>query len=170
MWGLGEAGGLQTAGPRPKCAAVRAAGSGPFARSVAAVHPLGMSGAPTTLSTQLFPRYKEELRLRGFSPRTIAAYSSCLRRYVNWLRPMHPRDAEDERMRRYLLELTEAGASRSMVSQSVSALKFLYVRLYHQPPAAFDVPPHARPEPPARAEPPVITLAAAPRRRGRAGR
>ncbi len=94
----------------------------------------------TSLSPHLFTRYRQELALRAFSPRTISAYSSCLKRYVDWLAPLHPRDAQADRVRRYLLELTEVGASRSTVSQSVSALKFLYVRLYHWQPDAFEVP------------------------------
>lgn len=53
---------------------------------------------------------------------------------------MYPRDADAERVRRYLLDLADAGASRSLVSQNVSALKFLYVRLYRWPPKVFDVP------------------------------
>ena len=43
-------------------------------------------------------------------------------------------------MREYLLGLAEVGASRSLVSQSVSALKFLYVRLYGWGDEDFDVP------------------------------
>lgn len=43
-------------------------------------------------------------------------------------------------MRAFLLELTELGASRALVTQSVSALKFLYVRLYDWPDDAFEVP------------------------------
>lgn len=92
------------------------------------------------LSPQLFPRYEQELKLRHFAPQTIKAYTSCLRRFVAWLGPVHPRDARADRVRRYLLDLTELGMSRALVTQSVSALKFLYVRLYGWQPDAFDVP------------------------------
>ena len=78
--------------------------------------------------------------MRGFSPRTISTYLSCLRRYVGWLSPVYPRDADAETVRRYLLDLTDAGVSRSLVSQTVSALKFLYVHLYEWPRQVFKVP------------------------------
>ena len=92
------------------------------------------------LSPHLFERYGQELALRNYSPRTVASYLSCLRRFTRWLAPRHPRAADSETVRGYLLGLADVGASRSLVSQSVSALKFLYVRLYLWEPDAFDVP------------------------------
>jgi integrase/recombinase XerD len=53
---------------------------------------------------------------------------------------MHPREADAERIRTYLLELHDAGASRSAVDQTVSALRFLYVELYGWPDGHFEVP------------------------------
>jgi integrase/recombinase XerD len=96
--------------------------------------------SPQTLSPLLFDRVEQEMTLRRYSPRTIAAYLSCLRRYVAWLGDLHPRDADDRLVRAYLLELWEVGASRSLVSQNVSALKMLYVRLYKRPGEDFEIP------------------------------
>ncbi len=93
-----------------------------------------------SLSTRLVERYEQELRLRNYAENTIATYLSCLRRYVRWLRRLHPRSADSDVVRAYLPGLADVGASRSLVSQSVSALKFLYVVLYGWEPEAFDVP------------------------------
>lgn len=101
--------------------------------------------SPRGLSPLLMTRYSQELVLRNYSDRTVQSYRSCLRRYLRWLEGAHPRDVEASTIRSYLLDLFDVGASRSMVSQSVSALKFLYVRLYGRPPEAFDVP-RPRPE------------------------
>ncbi|MCO4770969.1 MAG: tyrosine-type recombinase/integrase [Deltaproteobacteria bacterium] len=93
-----------------------------------------------TLSSGLFERYAQELELRHYAAATIKSYSTCLRRFVGWLRPTHPREATEEMVRAYLLDLFELGASRSLVSQSVSALQFLYIRLYGWDISRFDVP------------------------------
>mgnify|MGYP003884409055 CR=1 FL=1 len=92
------------------------------------------------LSGRLMERYRQELALRNYAANTIATYTACLRRYVRWLHRLHPRSADSVMVRSYLLGLAEVGASRSLVSQSVSALKFLYVVLYGWSEEAFDVP------------------------------
>lgn len=92
------------------------------------------------LSTELFTRYGQELRLRNYAPRTIQTYTSCLRQYAAWLAPTAPRDAAVAAPRSFLVHVVEAGASRSLVDQHVSALKFLYVELYGWDEARLDVP------------------------------
>ncbi len=92
------------------------------------------------LSPHLFLRFEQELCLRGYSPRTVISYGSSLRRYVDWLGETHPREVDAERVRSYLLELSNLGASRAAVGQAVSALKFLYVKLYGWERRTFDVP------------------------------
>ena len=100
----------------------------------------GASRSREGLSPNLLERYRQELALRNYAANTVATYVSCLRRYLRWLQPEHPRAVDAILVRGYLLELTDVGASRSLVSQSVSALKFLYVVLYAWPEEAFDVP------------------------------
>jgi len=92
------------------------------------------------LSSHLFTRYRQELELRHYATATIKSYSTCLRRFVKWIDPVHPREATHETVRAYLLQLFEVGVSRSLVGQSVSALQFLYIRLYGWDIARFDVP------------------------------
>jgi len=99
----------------------------------------GVRGA-TELSPWLFERYAQELRLRGYAERTVGCYTSSLRGYVKWLGSTAPRDADSTTVRAYLYSLRSLGASRSTASQSVSAVKFLYVKLYGWPPEGFEVP------------------------------
>ncbi len=86
--------------------------------------------AESVLATTLFARVEQELRLRNYAPRTIQTYLSCLRKYVRWLGAVPPREAQREQPRAFLVHMVEAGASRTLVDQQVSALKFLYVELY----------------------------------------
>ena len=92
------------------------------------------------LSTALLPRYRQELRLRNYAPRTIKTYSSCVRQYARWLAPTVPRAAEAEHPRSFLLHLIELGASRSLIDQHISALKMLYIELYGWSPKRLSVP------------------------------
>ena len=82
------------------------------------------------LSPYLLPRFQQELRLRGYAVRTVATYTSCLRQYLLWLGPTAPKDVTAEVPRSFLMSLVEAGASRSLVDQHISTLKFLYLELY----------------------------------------
>jgi len=88
----------------------------------------------------LLTRFSQELVLRNYASRTIQSYRSCLRRYLRWLDGVPPREVDDAAIRAYLLQLHDVGASRSLVSQSVSALKFLYVKLYGRDRETFEVP------------------------------
>ena len=81
-----------------------------------------------------FDTVRQEMRLRNYSPKTIKAYLSCLRSFVRWLSPVHPRDADVERLKAYLLYLVEVrGFTPSSVNQAINALRFLYVDLYRVP-------------------------------------
>lgn len=92
------------------------------------------------LSTELFPRFRQEMHLRNYAPRTIETYCACLRSYVSWLGGVPPREVADDVPRSYLVSLVEAGASRSLVDQHVSTLKLLYLELYGWPGERLDVP------------------------------
>jgi hypothetical protein len=43
------------------------------------------------MSRGLFETVKQEMRLRGYRPRTIKVYTKALRRFVVHFRPCHPR-------------------------------------------------------------------------------
>ena len=91
-------------------------------------------------SKELFTRYRQEMRLRGYADNTIRAYTSCVRAFALWCAPVVPRDAHDEDVRVYLLELLDADRSRTYVNLAVSALKLLYHELYGRPEDIFVVP------------------------------
>ena len=97
------------------------------------------------LSTELFERFKQEMRLRRYSRASIKAYTSALRQYTRWLDGVHPREATDELVRAFLLHEVERGRSAAWLSQAVSALKFLYLEMYEWPKANFRVPRPKRP-------------------------
>lgn len=85
-------------------------------------------------SKKLFDVVREELRLRNYSHKTAKAYLSCLRKFVEFFRPQHPRELTDEDIRRYLLHLLEhKRQTAGTVNQVYNALRFLYVELYHRP-------------------------------------
>lgn len=75
-----------------------------------------------------------ELRLRNYSLKTIKAYKSCVRSFVKYFLPRHPRDLTNDDVRSYLLHLLEEKKRPAgTVNQVFNALKFLYVELYHLP-------------------------------------
>jgi integrase/recombinase XerD len=92
------------------------------------------------LSKNLFDRYRQEMKLRNYSPRTIKAYTTCLRgAFVRFLHPRAPREGSADDVREFLLHSISTGLSRSYLDQSISALRFLYVDLYGRPAEGFEV-------------------------------
>lgn len=82
------------------------------------------------LSPGLYTRFAEEMRLRNYSPRTIRSYLSALRSFVDAIHPLPPRQAGPDDIKAYLVARFDEGMSRSLIDQTISALKFLYIHLY----------------------------------------
>lgn len=81
----------------------------------------------------LFETVEAEIKLRGYSPKTAKAYLGALRRFVAYFQPHHPHQLNEDDIRHYLLYLIEEKQlSPSTVNQTISALRFLYVALYHR--------------------------------------
>ena len=81
-----------------------------------------------------FEVLRKELTLRNYSPRTVKAYRSCLRSFVKYFAPRHPRDLTQTDVREYLLHLIgEKNLAAATVNQVFNALRFLYVELYKMP-------------------------------------
>ncbi|HET9949864.1 MAG TPA: site-specific tyrosine recombinase/integron integrase [Longimicrobiales bacterium] len=81
--------------------------------------------APASPGERLLDRLSEELRLRGYSPRTRKVYLGHVRRFLAWRAARTPRPSVEE-ARAYLVHLVEERrVSRSYHSQAVSALKLL---------------------------------------------
>jgi integrase/recombinase XerD len=81
-----------------------------------------------------YEKVRGELRLRNYSYKTIKSYTSCLRSFIKYIHPVHPREVSEEGIRKYLLHLiTKEKLAASTVNQVFNALRFLYVELYNKP-------------------------------------
>ncbi len=80
-----------------------------------------------------------ELTLRGYSPRTVKAYRSHIRRYLR-ATPTPASAVRPDSVRRYVLAVAERGASRALHNQAVSALRFLLEHVFHAGDVAGDLP------------------------------
>lgn len=79
----------------------------------------------------LFEVLQQELKLRNYSHKTLKAYRSCLRSFVKYFAPRHPRELTGADVRKYLLHLIEeVGLSTGSINQAFNAIRFLYVELY----------------------------------------
>lgn len=81
----------------------------------------------------LFSILTQEMKLKNYSLKTIKAYKSCIRSFVQYIAPKHPRKVDNE-VRKYLLHLlTEKKSPASTFNQVFNALRLLYFDLYHKP-------------------------------------
>jgi integrase/recombinase XerD len=68
----------------------------------------------------------EEIKLSGYSPKTITVYTGQVRRFVLYFMK-EPKDITGKEIRKYLLYLIDGQkCSHSYVNQTLSAIKFLY--------------------------------------------
>jgi len=75
---------------------------------------------------RLLDRVRSEIRVRHYSIRTEEAYTSWIRRYLQF-HHRHPRDLDGEDLNRYLTHLAEDGrVAVSTQRQALSAILFLY--------------------------------------------
>lgn len=66
--------------------------------------------------------------------KTTKSYLCCLRSFVDYEKPKHPRSVTDEDIKTYLLYLIEEKSfAASSVNQTFNALRFPYVDLYKMP-------------------------------------
>ncbi len=89
----------------------------------------------------LFEALAKEMKLRNYSHKTLKAYKSCLRSFIKYFSPKHPKELSAEDIRTYLLYLIEhEKLASSTVNQVFNALRFLYVELYKMPFTIQDIP------------------------------
>ncbi|MDE3057573.1 MAG: phage integrase N-terminal SAM-like domain-containing protein [Bacteroidota bacterium] len=53
----------------------------------------------------LFETMSQEMRLRNYSHKTLKAYRSCIRTFVRYFSPKHPRKISNSEIRTFLLHL-----------------------------------------------------------------
>ncbi len=96
---------------------------------------------PTSdLPATALQRMRQELVLRGYSPKTRKSYLGQARRFLEWANcPVSRLDREAARLFLQVL-LDERGVTPSYADQTVSALKFFYARVLRQPLEDVDVP------------------------------
>jgi site-specific recombinase XerD len=82
----------------------------------------------------LFEVLQQELKLRNYSNKTLKAYRSCLRSFIKYFSPRHPKELSGTEIREYLLHLIEERhLSVGSINQAFNAIRFLYVELYKMP-------------------------------------
>ncbi|HEX3032797.1 MAG TPA: site-specific tyrosine recombinase/integron integrase, partial [Bacillota bacterium] len=85
-----------------------------------------------TESEELLGEIGRELKIRGFSQRTCKTYLSHCRRFLASLE-QDPREVTDVMIKEYLLKMIQEGkVSHAYVSQSISAIKFMYKEVLHK--------------------------------------
>ncbi|MEQ1858211.1 MAG: site-specific tyrosine recombinase/integron integrase, partial [Longimicrobiales bacterium] len=84
---------------------------------------------PALATPSTLERLREEMTLRGLSPRTRKIYLAHVRYFLDWAGERSA-DTTAQKAREYLVHLVEErGASRSFHTQAVSALKLLFERV-----------------------------------------
>lgn len=80
--------------------------------------------------TRLFDVVRDALRTRHYAYRTEKTYLHWVRQYVRFLKPVHPREAGADGVKRFLTHLAvDRGVSATTQNQALAALLFLY-KLY----------------------------------------
>ncbi len=73
----------------------------------------------------------QEMRLRNYSPRTVAAYTAVFKNaYVYFKKPL--REVHPEEIKKYLYEKQQQGITSQTISLYSNAFNFLYSQIYHQ--------------------------------------
>ena len=74
---------------------------------------------------QLIEKMTDDMQLRGYSPKTISAYTSHVKRFEEHF-GTHPACLGETQIRQYLLHVISQGISSSYANGCYSALRFLY--------------------------------------------
>lgn len=86
-------------------------------------------------------RVEDEMKLRGYSPKTRKSYRNHLLQFYRHFRGREIREIGEEEIRQYLLMLVEQKqASRSYHNQAISAIKLLYGRVLKRPKEIGEIP------------------------------
>ncbi len=109
--------------------------------------PVSVSAGPITAiiidddaSDAWVARLRSELKLRNYSPRTLANYTALVRRYLRWLKNT-PGKSDRDRVKEYLLFL-KSGQSLAprTVNLAAAAIDFFYRMVAEEPAVVDDIP------------------------------
>ena len=81
--------------------------------------------------TPLRQRMLEDMRLRNFSPHTQAQYARRVAQFARYFKKSPDLLGFDD-VRAYLVHLTECKASSGVLAQTISALRFFYIKTLHK--------------------------------------
>lgn len=83
-----------------------------------------------TTSLERDPLYnlERELKIRGFSPRTIDSYCLYNRLFLEFIKKS-PKEVTSEDIRKYLEHLTDKNSASSTVNVAINSLKFYYTQI-----------------------------------------
>jgi len=70
-------------------------------------------------------KLETELKLRGFSPRTVQSYSYYNRKFLEYAKKQ-PSEVNEDDVKRYVAELMSRNISPKSIILVISALKFFY--------------------------------------------
>jgi site-specific recombinase XerD len=93
----------------------------------------------------LLDSVQQALELRHYSPKTVEAYVSWIRRFVLFHQRRHPRELGSEEVLAFLSHLASRwGVSASTQNQALAALLFLYSEVLQRPLASLGPVVHAK--------------------------
>ena len=76
---------------------------------------------------EILQKVAEEIKLRGYSPKTSEAYLNHIKRFIRHFRQKQVNELTSKEVKEYLLKLIDADkCSESYYGQVISAIKFLY--------------------------------------------
>lgn len=82
---------------------------------------------PAPDEEKLLRKVNEEIKLRGYSPKTNKAYLGHIKRFIRYFRQKKINEISNEEIREYLLSLiNDTECSEAYLDQVISAIKFLY--------------------------------------------
>ncbi len=82
----------------------------------------------TNLERDPLYNLERELKIRGFSPRTVNSYCLYNRLFLNFIEKS-PKEVTNEDIRKYLEHLTTKNSASSTVNVAINALKFYYTQV-----------------------------------------
>ena len=85
---------------------------------------------PTLVRAQFFDMMCNQMKLCGYSPRTIKAYVGQAQGFIRFNRPVNMGNITEQDIQNHLSHLVKVGLSRSTIDQATKAMEILYYELF----------------------------------------